>query len=121
LAVACTVSLDPDPQYGLVAVHRYPDDRAAVQLPGRVGGVGHQPVGGGLRYGRMGGRARSPYGQRHRAAVGERTQAGHESVVGEGGGVDAVREVAQVGQRRADDPPRRMVGLGLRVGRVVGG
>jgi DNA-binding NarL/FixJ family response regulator len=75
LAVAYTVSLDPDPQYGLVAVHRCPDDRAAVQLPGRVDGVGHQPVGGRLRSGRAGGRARSSYGQRHRAAVGERTQA----------------------------------------------
>jgi len=121
LLAAYAVCLDPDPQYGLVAVHRGPDDRAAVQLPSRVDGVGHQPVGGRLRHGRTGDRARSPYGQWHLAAVGQRTQAGHESVVGEGGRVDAVREVAQVGERGADDPPRRMVGLGLRVGRVVGG
>jgi len=51
LLVAYAVSLDPDPQYGLVAVHRYPDDRAAVQLPSRVGGVSDQPVGSSLGYG----------------------------------------------------------------------
>jgi len=51
LLVAYTVSLDPDPQYGLVAVDHYPDDRAAVQLPSRVGGVGDQPVGSSLGYG----------------------------------------------------------------------
>jgi hypothetical protein len=38
--------------------------------------------------------------------------------------VDAVREVAQVGERRTDDPPRRQVSFGLLpglpLGRVVG-
>jgi hypothetical protein len=89
-----------------------------------VDGVGHQPVGGRLRYGRTGGRARPPDGHWHRAAVGQRPQAGHEPVVSEGGRVDAVREVAQVGERRTDDPPRRQVSFGLLpglpLGRVVG-
>jgi hypothetical protein len=35
--------------------------------------------------------------------------------------MDAVREIAQVGERCADDPPRRTVGFGLLVGRIVGG
>jgi hypothetical protein len=35
--------------------------------------------------------------------------------------MDAVREVAQVGERGADDPPRRTVGFGLLGGRIVGG
>lgn len=35
--------------------------------------------------------------------------------------MDAVREVAQVGERGADDPPRRTVGFSLLVGRIVGG
>jgi hypothetical protein len=121
LLVAYIVSLDPDPQHGLVAVHRGPDDRAGVQPRCRVGGIGHQPVGGRLRHGRTGDRARSSDGQRHRAAVGQCTQAGHESVVGEGGRMDAVREVAQVGECRADDPPRRAVGFRLLLGCVVGG
>ncbi len=121
MLAAESIGLDPDPQHGLVAVHCGPDGRAAVQPPGRVGGIGHEPVGGGLCNGRTGRRARSPYGQGHRAAVGQRTQAGHEPVVGEGGRVDAVREVAQVGERGADDPPRRTVGFGLLFGRIVGG
>jgi hypothetical protein len=115
------VCLDPDPEQGLVTVHHGPDDRAAVQPLGRVGDVSHQPVGGGLRHGRTGDRSGSPDGQRHRAAVGQRTQAGHEPVVGEGGRVNAVCEIAQVGERRADDPPRRTVGFGLLLGRIVGG
>jgi hypothetical protein len=35
--------------------------------------------------------------------------------------MDAMREVTQVRERRADDPPRRTVRLGLPVGRIVGG
>ena len=35
--------------------------------------------------------------------------------------MDAVREVAQVGERGADDPPRRTVGFGLLFDRIVGG
>jgi hypothetical protein len=35
--------------------------------------------------------------------------------------MDAVREIAQVSECRADDPPRREVGFGLLLGRMVGG
>jgi hypothetical protein len=35
--------------------------------------------------------------------------------------MDAVCEVAQVGERGAHDPPRRTVGFGLLFGRIVGG
>jgi hypothetical protein len=35
--------------------------------------------------------------------------------------MDAVREVAQVGERCADDSPRRTIGFGLLFGRIVGG
>jgi hypothetical protein len=35
--------------------------------------------------------------------------------------MDAVREVAQVGERCTDDPPRHTIGFGLLVGRNVGG
>jgi hypothetical protein len=35
--------------------------------------------------------------------------------------VDAVREIAQVSERRADGPPRREIGLGLPDARVIGG
>jgi hypothetical protein len=35
--------------------------------------------------------------------------------------MDAVREVAQVRERGADDPPRRTVGFGLPAGRIIGG
>jgi hypothetical protein len=83
--------------------------------------VADQPVRGRLRDGRTGDRARSPDGQRHRAAVGERTQASHQPVIGEGRRVDAVREIAQVSERRADGPPRREIGLGLPDARVIGG
>jgi hypothetical protein len=41
LLAAYGVSFDPEPQHGLVAARRYPDDRAVVEPPGRVDGVGH--------------------------------------------------------------------------------